>query len=155
MAPFGRSDRLVALVMAGVLIGVAGGVSSATANAPTKTVVFPVGGSCVSGEICPIAPVKLATFRSASNLTVVYTAPSGHCSDVAVRVFIGRRHVATTPFVSPSAASARVKVPWPRDGKRHTLGFEGVGKVGGCNVGILASWAGTLKVSYVPAALKP
>ncbi len=155
MARLRRRHRLVVLVVAGVLAGVAAGVPSAAAGTPAKTVVFPVGGTCASGEICPIARVKLATFRSASNLTVVYTAPVGHCSDVAVRVFVGRRHVATTPFVSPSASSATVKVPWPKDGKRHTLGFEGVGKVGGCNVGILASWAGTLRVTYVPASPKP
>lgn len=126
-------------------------VSASTTSPPVTTRVYSVAhGGCPPGQICPTRPVALGSFVSDSSVNVVYTAAGSHCSDVAVRLFVDGSLAATTPFVTPSQSSAATAVPWPADGAPHTLGYEGEGKSGGCNMGHLESWAGTLTVTYTP-----
>ncbi len=144
---------VVFLATIGFLAGVAqfcgpadGALAASSGGASTAT--FGVGGSCTGGEICPTTPSDLGSITAGSDLTVVYTAPSAHCSDVAVKLFEDGHPVGETPFVSPAQTSASVLVPWTNDGVAHELAFEGVGRVGGCNGGNLVSWGGTLTVTY-------
>lgn len=105
-----------------------------------RTETFTVGGSCSGGETCPTSVSLLAEIDSSSDLKVVYTAPAAHCSDVAVKLFRDGAPDGMTPFVSPSGTSARTTVSWPNTGKSYELGYEGLGKVGGCNGGNLVLW---------------
>ncbi len=124
-----------------VVVGRAGGCGP-------RGPISPVGGSCPGGETCPTDASPLGTVASHSPLKVIYTAPSSHCSDVAVKIFEDGHQVGITGFASPSQSSASVSVPWPTNGTPHELGFEGLGKVGGCNAGSLVLWSGTLTVTY-------
>ncbi len=92
----------------------------------------------------------MGEYNSLSALTVVYTAASTHCSNVAVLLFVDGKKAAETGFV-PANGSTSATVAWPTNGEPHTLGVEGVGEKGGCNGGVLGDWAGTLTITYTPA----
>jgi hypothetical protein len=112
------------------------------------TAGFGVGGSCSGGQLCPASPADAGYVASYSDLTAVFSTSSAHCSDMALRIFDDGNLVATTPFAGPGKSTTSVKVPWPNNGSSHALGYEGEGRVGGCNVGNLVQWAGTLTVTY-------
>jgi len=143
---------VVALVGAAAVF--ASGSAWATAAPKPTTVTVGVGQTCSGkgGQLCGfVSPV--GEYNSQSALTVIYTAAATHCSNVAVQLFVDGKHAATTGFV-PASGSASATVPWPNDGEPHTLGIEGEGELGGCNVAGLGNWGGTLTISYTPAPLE-
>jgi hypothetical protein len=142
---------LVAVLTIGFSVGEAlAGVSPRAAR--TKTESFALsGGPCeTGGQICPTTPTTLTTLASYSNLKVVFTLDAIHCSDVAVVLFVDGHQTVTTPFAPPGVSTESATVPWPKGGGDHTLGYEGEGKVGGCNSGALVTWSGGLAVTYTP-----
>jgi hypothetical protein len=140
---------IVAVAFAALFVSVGGAAGSAQPQ--TRTVTLGIGQSCspLAGQIC--MPVTTAgSFTSIAPLKVVFTLAAVHCSNVAVRLFVDGTLAATTGFAPPGVSTENATVPWPNDGRAHTLGYEGEGEVGGCNAGILVVWNGTLAVTYTP-----
>jgi hypothetical protein len=141
-----------------LLIVVAFGLMVAGSAAAATTVKS--GPLAVGDEMCPgagppptqlCAPVEpVQSFASSTPLSVVYTAPSAHCSNVIIHYFRDGHEVASTGSIPPSASSAEVSVPWIYDGQSHELGVEAEGQVSGCNEGFLHAWGGTIEVTYTP-----
>jgi len=123
--------------------------------ADTRVVQYPIAVQCTSkGQIC--FPLWTMTITTDSQLDLSYTAP-GHCSSVRVHIFVDG--VELPPPLSPS-----VFIGWkggppslpidtgvihagPVSAGDHLLGLQAEGRLGGCNIGLLAGWGGTVTVS--------
>jgi hypothetical protein len=138
-----------AVALAVALTGTPMAATAAGAGATTSTTfTVPLTNCPGTGQLCP--PVRtVGSFTSSRPLVVEFTAGGNHCSGVALRLFVGRRHVKTTPFTDANGTTSAV-VPWPRDGRAHRLGYEALGRTGGCNAGALISWDGAIRVTFTP-----
>ena len=118
------------------------------------TQTFPVGASCsAQGQLCaPVTPI--VSLSSVSPLMVTYTSGPASCADLSLLLFIDGQLVGSTAYTPPDATSS-ITVPWPADGQAHVLGYEGEGRTGGCNHGVVYSWGGTLTVTHEPPPPPP
>jgi hypothetical protein len=130
------------------LLGVAFGVEAT--HRPAYTLEIP-GIECdnpPSGDpqLCtplfspPRRPKTLGVLR------VQYIAAVTHCSDVSVRIFLDGVLAQTTPFLGPGQSSPLFDLSGQITRRRPRLLFQGVGEIGGCNTGRLASWGGRLRI---------
>ena len=109
------------------------------------TETLPVSANCLSfGQSCG----NYATFvrETCGELRLRYNAASTQCSDVGLYVYVDGLLYATIPPVAPGETSAEV-VLGPLSPGPLTIDLEGFGVVGGCNVGVLNSWGGTVDVT--------
>ena len=119
------------------------------------TVLGPFSVTCTSsGQLC--SPPFTAPVTTSGVLQVQYTASAGHCSNVRVHVLLDGTEVALSAFLAPGASSSVFSLG-PVSAGTHTLGLQGEGTVGGCNVGSLVNWGGTatVTVSASPVAATP
>jgi hypothetical protein len=71
------------------------------------------------------------------------------CSNVRLHVLLDGTEIAVTPFVGPGQTTGFISLGFIGPGT-HTLGLQAEGEGGGCNVGNLVSWAGTVKMKLGP-----
>lgn len=135
--------RLASLVSVAVLA-----VASA---AGAGNVAFSTGGftvTCTSaGQVCD-PPETLVVGDPAQDMTVrkiVFAPSAAHCSSGVILVAIDGRAAATMRFANRNARATlrkRIRIL----AGRHTFAFRFVGHAGGCNVGAVTSWGGTITV---------
>jgi len=85
-------------------------------------------------------------------LSVSYVAAGTHCSNVYVDVYLDGVLKQTTGILRPLENSGWLDLGNVNNGA-HTIGLMARGVTGGCNVGALSSWGGTL--SMKPVVLYP
>jgi hypothetical protein len=116
----------------------------------------PPSGSqtCATIPQPPITPCANAKW-----ISVTYLAPSGHCSDISLSLWVtdpnGQQGatVMTSP-AHPGGPPVTVSIPMPSnfvpDGaKQLLLNIQATGIAGGCNKGCLGGWGGKLSVSFI------
>ncbi len=96
-----------------------------------------------SSQVCVNPPaVQFDLAAATTNLYVNYdTNGVGHCSNVAVRIWLDDVLMASTGFVPPDASSGYINLG-PAAAGHHIINFQGIGQTGGCNVGTLKTWGG-------------
>jgi hypothetical protein len=129
-------------------------VISAVAAVPTllcglpaaaQTTSVPIAITCTSsGQLC--TPAFTTPVSTGGQLQVAYTASAGHCSNIAAHFLVDGVELAVTPFLTPGQTSATFTLSPVAPGA-HTLGVQGEGQVGGCNVGSLAGWGGSVQIT--------
>jgi hypothetical protein len=114
----------------------------------TTTTTYPVSESaCSHGtnlQLCLDIPT--VSVQTGAVLAVEFIASSGHCSDIIAHVLVD----GVEQYVSPAlgaGVSTGVQNLGPVSAGTHTVGVQAEGVLGGCNAGLLLSWAGTLKVT--------
>jgi hypothetical protein len=124
------------------------------ALAKSSTLTFSTGNfvvTCTStGQLCsPAKHLSVTLPREGALVSVIYTTAATHCSAVQVSVRLNGKTVATLPRLNAGSATATVKTDVKLKKGKTTLGFKAKGFTGGCNAGLLGSWAGkvTVKVS--------
>ena len=126
-------------------------LTSAAVDAQTTSV--PIAITCTSGgQLC--TPAFTVPVTTGGLLQVSYTASPGHCSNVRAHFLVDSIELAATPFLTPGQVSATFTLS-PVSAGSHTLGVQGEGQVGGCNVGALAGWGGSVQITVnatAPAA---
>jgi hypothetical protein len=129
-----------------VAIGiVAGGVAQAQ-----STTSYPVSATCSGGgQLCnnvatiPVITTGLLQAQFSLGLTA--------CSNIRIHFLVDGTEIAVTGFVAPGGTSSSLNLG-PVSSGSHVLGLQAEGQVGGCNVGTLASWAGTALVTTASVA---
>jgi len=122
----------------------AGVVVSGIGHAQTTT-SYPVVATCSGGgQLCNSIPTVTVTTTNLLQVQFVSSAPLA-CSDVRIHLFVDGTEITVTGFVAPAGSSGFFNLG-PVTAGSHVLGFQAEGQVGGCNVGTLASWAGTIQV---------
>jgi hypothetical protein len=86
------------------------------------------------------------TTTGAGPLAVAYTTATTHCSNVQVDVYVDGVLKTTTPVLSPTQGTGWLELGDVAAGP-HTIGLVAHGFTGGCNVGYIQSWGGTLAVN--------
>jgi len=126
----------------GVLM--AGALAMSEPRAQTTT-SYPVSATCTGGgELCnnvatiPIAPTGL--------LQSNFTGGPLLCSSIRIHYQVDGTEVAVTGFVGANVSTGLEDLG-PVSAGTHVLGLKAEGQVGGCNVGVLGSWAGTAQVT--------
>jgi len=71
------------------------------------------------------------------------------CSNFRIHFLVDGTEVAVTGFVGPGGDTGFVSLGFIGPGN-HTVGVQAEGEVGGCNVGTLVSWAGTVTIQKAP-----
>ncbi len=120
-----------------------------------KLFIFPSGMplSGVSGSCAPDGGQRCAAGRRVqiqvlgrSDVTVAFNAASSHCSDVQLELSIPGHGTYTTGFTSPGGSTAPVDFGI-LDAGTYNMTVTAIGRLGGCNVGNLVSWAGSLAIT--------
>ena len=129
------------LALLGV-VAIAGGVC----EAQTTTTSHPVTATCSGGgQLCDNVDTIAITTTGILQAQFVSDAPFS-CSNVRIHFLVDGSEVAVTGFVPPAGSSSILNLG-PVSPGSHTLGLQAEGQVSGCNVGTLASWAGTALVT--------
>ena len=103
-----------------------------------------VGGLCTgNGQDCE--NTFDGSVETCGLLMVEYIASPNHCSQVGIRISVDGALTAITPPVDPGQSTALFDLG-PVSPGEHTFSLEAYGVLGGCNVGALGQWAGTLRV---------
>jgi uncharacterized membrane protein len=109
------------------------------------TETIDVGATCLGvGQSCG----NYSTFvrETCGTMRLRYNAAPGHCSDVGLYVYVDGLLYDTIPPVGPGLSSAEIELTSLPPGPL-TIDLEGYGVVGGCNVGSLTGWGGTVDVT--------
>lgn len=131
--------------VASYLLGLAAIFAWTTAIAAVGTTTYgPFSVNCTSsGQLCNNTFSQ--SISTTSTLQVQYTASTGHCSNVRAHILVDGVEKAVTSFLPPGQSSGFFNVG-PVSAGSHTVALQGEGTVGGCNVGVLANWGGTMDV---------
>jgi hypothetical protein len=118
----------------------------------TQTRSFSTGSFAVyctsSGQLC--SPPEKLTFtlpRRGTLTSITYTTAATHCSSVLLHVLRNGHEVAKTGQLPSGQQTERLTTHIPLPKGATTLGFVAQGFIGGCNVGRVVSWGGTVTVS--------
>jgi hypothetical protein len=118
-------------------------VSAAPGQA--QTTVLPINVTCTGvGQFC--TPPFTTPVATSGLLQVTYTASVVHCSNIAAHFLVDGVQLAVTPFLTPGQTSATYTLS-PVSPGTHTLGVQGEGQLGGCNVGSVANWGGSVQIT--------
>ena len=144
--------RRVLCILVVLCIGTALASSALASPAKPVTLRFTTGSfvvTCTStGQLCtPDEPLTFKLPRSGSLTKVVYTTAKTHCSAIRVFVRLKRRTVAKLPRLDAGDATGEVKTDVKLRKGANALWFRAKGFVGGCNVGRVGSWGGTVKIT--------
>ena len=136
-----------ALAAVGAIVAL---LASAGAGAQT-TISVPITVNCTSvGQLC--SPTFETPVTTTGLLQVSVTMTAAGCSDVAAHLLVDSVEVAVTPFLTPGQTSATFTLG-PVTPGTHTLGVQGEGQLGGCNMGLLASWGGSVQITVAEPAV--
>jgi hypothetical protein len=118
---------------------------SGAAGAQSTIDLGPFSINCTSsGQLC--SPTFDVAITTNGLLQVSYTASPGHCSDVRVHFLVDDVELGATGFLAPGASSGILSLS-PVSPGTHILSLQGEGQVGGCNVGSVANWGGTVQIT--------
>ena len=144
-----------------VAFAVAVGVLAWSAAAQGQTVETTIPDfivTCTStGQLCD--PPFLVPVETGSVLQVQYAVRSTHCASVRVHLFVDGALEATSDFLgwpgapapfSDLALDTGLVDLGPVPPGAHVVGVQAEGQVGGCNVGQLPDWGGSLRVVTSP-----
>jgi hypothetical protein len=103
-----------------------------------------VSAACAGGgEVCATDfPVVLT--RQLTGIS--FQASALHCSDIAISLYFDGRFIGTSPFLAPGGMSPVYIVGIP-SAATHTVSIVATGRIGGCNVGELRAWEGSLIIN--------
>jgi hypothetical protein len=125
-------------------------IASGAASAGPKS--FSVGATCSGGgQLCnniDTIPLNITAAGGVGEGEFISSSPFA-CSDVRIHFLVDGTEVAVTGFVGPGGSTGFVSLGFIGHGQ-HTIGVRAEGEVGGCNVGALISWAGTVKLMKAP-----
>ena len=137
--------KILGMALLAFLVGVT--LTATTARAAPTATTYPVLASCTSsGQVCtPLfdQPVALAT---PALVTLEFTTLGTHCSDISVELFVDGVSVGTSGPLGPGASTGIVNAGLLPAGV-HLVSIEATGHFGGCNLGALSSWGGSLNVT--------
>lgn len=139
------------------------GRNSCGTGAPSNEVVLVVGGglpttttrtfvvTCTSnGQVCSPLYSTAIVVQQTSNLQVEYVTAATHCASGRYSFFVDGVLKMTTPVLGfPSVRSGTLDLGAVGTGT-HTLSAQAEGVLGGCNVGRVESWGGTLLITLRP-----
>jgi hypothetical protein len=100
------------------------------------------------GQLCN----QIATFKINTPGVVLkakFTPGPLTCSDFRIHLLVDGTEVGVSDFVGPKQNTGTFSLGFVSPGV-HTIGVQAEGEVGGCNVGNLLSWSGTLKLRKSP-----
>ncbi len=159
-----RLVRFLAAGLACALLLQAGVPVSGRAASLAAPFTIAIQQNCaLSGEICENVWVTPVQIPSAAVLQVEL-AVQGGCSSIRVHVLLDGREIQTSRWLGWPGALGRFATLALNTGVldlglqpagSHLLGLEAEGQVGGCNVGTLASWGGSLTVFMSPFVARP
>ena len=114
---------------------------------PAAAQTFTMSITCTgSGQTCTPVYSTGVTLGAPGPLTITITAPPTHCSNVGYIVSVDSSVVTTTAYLTPGQSSGAI-VTSSLSAGAHTISVQGIGTVGGCNSGSLASWGGSMAVT--------
>src|SRR5215475_11984448 len=141
-----------------VALVVALGWSPVVRGQTIETVIPDFIDTCTStGQLCD--PPLLVPVETASVLQVQYTVRPTHCGSVRVHLFVDGALEATSDFLgwpgapapfSDLALDTGLVDLGPVPPGAHVVAVQAEGQVGGCNVGQLPDWGGSLRVVTSP-----
>jgi len=134
--------RLAVLLPLGVLVLLAGSARAARVTYSTG----PFAVYCTSsGQLCdpPETLTVVATAPRARITRIEYDAPDAHCSSGRLHVAVDGREVARMRYVAARERTTLRRRINLRAGT-HVFAFRFEGRTGGCNVGAVVSWGGTI-----------
>ena len=136
---FHRSTLIVVASLTGL-------IASGVASAGITRAVGPVnctGGGQLCNVIAPV-PINIPAQGGIGEAEFISSSPFA-CSSVRIHFYVDGTEVAVTGFVGPGGNTGFVSLGNIGTGP-HTIGVQAEGESGGCNVGTLFSWAGTVKL---------
>jgi hypothetical protein len=144
----GRRRCGLLLVAAALLCGL-GALGAAPSMGAPATLQFSTGEftvNCTStGQLCEPPFQQTVQVPSGGRVTsVMYTAPPGHCSPAKIHVLLDGTEIGATGFLEPNESSELAVFSDPIRKGSVVLGYQAEGKVGGCNVGQVGSWGGSV-----------
>jgi hypothetical protein len=131
-----------------VVASLAGLVTSGVASKGITQQVGPV--NCTGGgQLCNvIAPISITLNAGGGPGVAEFISSSPFaCSNVRIHFWVDNVEVAVTGFVGPGGNTGFVSIGSIGNGS-HTIGVQAEGQAGGCNVGTLFSWAGTVRLQH-------
>lgn len=140
---FHRNTLIVVASLTGLI---ASGIASAGPGIVRQVgPVFCAGG----GQLCNVvAPVPINIFGAGGPGQAAFISSSPFaCSNVRIHFYVDGTEVAKTGFVGPGGNTGFVSIGSIGTGA-HTIGVQAEGEAGGCNVGTLFSWAGTVRLQH-------
>lgn len=102
-----------------------------------------------TGQTCTPAYTYPFDVQCRSEVSVVYTPPPGHCSDVMVDVSLDGSPGVRSSFVGANQPTAPLGLGAVAKGT-HVISLQATGRIGGCNTGALASWSGQIDLAVNP-----
>jgi len=116
------------------------------ASGAESGVFFKVSGTCSGGgQLCDTTAKFLHDIPDPGGEGLAQFTPGPlTCSSFRVHFFVDGKEKVVTDFVGPGGSTAFVSLGILTPGS-HKFGVQAEGEVGGCNVGTLASWAGTVE----------
>ena len=96
--------------------------------------------SCAQPQTQLCAQIPTATVGAVMAPTVSFTANGNHCSDMIAHVIVDGQEVGADR-VGPGQSTREFDLASYRS---HTVGVQAEGVEGGCNVGYVSAWGGTL-----------
>ncbi len=142
------AERVFQVAMTAIRVGAAlttTGVATLALAAPASAAPF-VQDSYIevpqcqpaTSQLCPQIPT--ATVGPVMSPSVTFTANANHCSDIIAHIFIDG-----TEFGSDLLEPGETTPEFPLESlQSHTVGVQAEGIPGGCNVGHVDAWGGTL-----------
>jgi hypothetical protein len=126
------------------LLALAVGILAAGA-AQAQTTSYSVSATCSGGgQLCNSIPTIAVT--TTGLLQAQFSLGVTACSNIRIHFLVDGTEIGATGFVAPGGSSSTINLG-PVSSGSHTVGLQAEGQVGGCNVGTLASWAGTALVT--------
>lgn len=154
----GKRRCVLFLVAVASLCGL-GALGAAPSMGAPDTLQFSTGEftvNCTStGQLCEPPFEQTVQVPSGGRVTsVVYTAPPGHCSAAKIHVLLDATEIGATGFLEPSETSELALFSDPIRKGSVVLGYKAEGKVGGCNIGQVVSWGGSVVTTVTLPATK-
>lgn len=99
-------------------------------------------------QIC--TPIPTVGFDTTGPMWYSFTASNGHCSEMTEHTFLDGVEL-TQHNVNPGQVGTEMFLELTPG--HHTIGVQAEGMTGGCNIGKVVSWAGTVHIETDQDAL--
>jgi hypothetical protein len=130
------------------VIAAATGVTAVALASPASAENFAVSVVCrpVIAEHC-ITPFLVKVDNHGEGIFVEFTASPEHCSSIVATITIDGTNLATEQLAPGQVMSKQFVPGTDKPGKQlTTVGVKADGVRGGCNIGALPAWKGTLSI---------
>ena len=135
----------------GMLILVASFAGLLSGHAESGGFTAPVTQTCTGGgQLCNnVATVFTPSLPAGGNGIAQFTPGPFTCSNFRIHYLVDGTEVSVSAFVGPGQKTGFVSLG-PIGAGVHAIGLRAEGQTGGCNVGTLFSWAGTVHLEKGP-----